>query len=140
MPPDAPPFRPGRRAVLGGLLGALTLTGCGALGSKPRVREWSLFGGGDGARLLQIHDQYVAEPPDVASQAHTLAWGPPFYTKLAMSAAGGRAPEVATMHMSRLKGFSPTTMLDRSRWICSRTPAYASPTSCRRPGTAASST
>jgi multiple sugar transport system substrate-binding protein len=112
MPPDSPPFRPGRRAVLGGLLGALALTGCGTLGSKPRVREWNLFGGGDGARLLQIHQQYVAEHPGVAFEAHTLAWGPPFYTKLAMSAAGGRAPEVATLHLSRLKGFSPTTMLD----------------------------
>ncbi|WP_432886770.1 extracellular solute-binding protein [Kribbella sp. CA-245084] len=112
MPPDSPPLRPGRRAVLGGLLGALALTGCGSVGSKPRVREWNLFGGGDGARLLQIHQQYVAEHPDVRFSATTLAWGPPFYTKLAMSAAGGRAPEVATMHMSRLKGFSPTTMLD----------------------------
>ena len=108
-----PPLRPRRRAVLGGLLGgALALTGCGSLGSRPRVREWNLFGGGDGARLLQIHQQYVAEHPDVAFEAHTLAWGPPFYTKLAMSAAGGRAPEVATLHLSRLKGFSPTTMLD----------------------------
>ncbi|MET9317185.1 extracellular solute-binding protein [Kribbella sp. NPDC003505] len=112
MRPDSPPFRPRRRAVLGGLLGALTLTGCGTLRGKPKVREWNLFGGGDGARLLQIHQQYVAEHPDVAFEAHTLAWGPPFYTKLAMSAAGGRAPEVATLHLSRLKGFSPTTMLD----------------------------
>jgi multiple sugar transport system substrate-binding protein len=97
------------------MLGAVALTGCGALGAlggKPKVREWNLFGGGDGARLLQIHEQYVAEHPDVAFEAHTLAWGPPFYTKLAMSAAGGRAPEVATLHLSRLKGFSPTTMLD----------------------------
>ena len=114
MPDDSPPpLRPRRRAVLGGLLGgALALTGCGSLSGKPRVREWNLFGGGDGARLLQIHQQYVAEHPDVRFSATTLAWGPPFYTKLAMSAAGGRAPEVATMHMSRLKGFSPTTMLD----------------------------
>ncbi|WP_410789216.1 extracellular solute-binding protein [Kribbella sp. C-35] len=112
MPPDPAPFRPGRRAVLGGLLGTLALTGCGALRSEPKVREWNLFGGGDGARLLQIHQQYVAEHPDVMFEAHTLAWGPPFYTKLAMSAAGGRAPEVATLHLSRLKGFSPATMLD----------------------------
>ncbi|TCO16567.1 multiple sugar transport system substrate-binding protein [Kribbella steppae] len=112
---DESPPHPSRRAVLGGLLGAagaLALSGCGSLGSTPRVREWNLFGGGDGARLLQIHDQYVAEHPDVHFEAHTLAWGPPFYTKLAMSAAGGRAPEVATLHLSRLKGFSPSTMLD----------------------------
>jgi multiple sugar transport system substrate-binding protein len=113
--PPSPPSRPRRRAVLGGLLGAagaLALTGCGSLGATPRVREWNLFGGGDGARLLQIHQEFVAQHPDIQFEAHTLAWGPPFYTKLAMSAAGGRAPEVATLHLSRLKGFSPTTMLD----------------------------
>src|SRR5687767_10424613 len=57
-----------RRTVLGGLLGAAgaaALGGCGSLGSSPKVREWNLFGGGDGARLLQIHDRYVAEHPDV---------------------------------------------------------------------------
>jgi len=121
VPPSAPPprhsarFRPSRRSLLTGALGlagAATLGGCGTLGSQARVREWNLFGGGDGARLLQIHEKFVAEHKDIAFEAHTLAWGPPFYTKLAMSAAGGRAPEVATLHLSRLKGFSPTTMLD----------------------------
>ncbi|GAB2566107.1 extracellular solute-binding protein [Kribbella endophytica] len=104
-----------RRHLLAGALGiagAAALTGCGSFGRDARVREWNLFGGGDGARLLQIHDKFVAEHKDIAFEAHTLAWGPPFYTKLAMSAAGGRAPEVATLHLSRLKGFSPSTMLD----------------------------
>jgi len=114
MSDGSAPARPGRRAVLGGLLGAgtLALTGCGTARPDARVREWNLFGGGDGARLQQIHQEYVRQHPDVRFEAHTLAWGPPFYTKLAMSAAGGRAPEVATLHLSRLKGFSPTTMLD----------------------------
>lgn len=109
------PAGPSRRAVLTGALalaGGLSLSGCGSFSGRPRVREWNLFGGGDGARLLQIHEQFVAEHNDLDFQAHTLAWGPPFYTKLAMSAAGGRAPEVATLHLSRLKGFSPTTLLD----------------------------
>lgn len=114
------PAPPGlsRRSVLAGALGlagGLALTGCGSLGSDSgsgRVREWNLFGGGDGARLLQIHEKFVAQHKDIAFEAHTLAWGAPFYTKLAMSAAGGRAPEVATLHLSRLKGFSPTSMLD----------------------------
>ncbi|TCM48825.1 extracellular solute-binding protein [Kribbella sp. VKM Ac-2568] len=108
-------IKPSRRSLLAGTLGlagGLALSGCGSLGRDARVREWNLFGGGDGARLLQIHDKFVAEHKDIAFEAHTLAWGPPFYTKLAMSAAGGRAPEVATLHLSRLKGFSPTTMLD----------------------------
>lgn len=116
MPPAAPLHgRPTRRTLLAGALGlagATTLTGCGSFSRDARVREWNLFGGGDGARLLQIHDKFVAEHKDIAFEAYTLAWGPPFYTKLAMSAAGGRAPEVATLHLSRLKGFSPTTMLD----------------------------
>jgi len=116
-PTNRPPRGPARRTVLAGALGlagGLTLGGCGdfGLGSPAKVREWNLFGGGDGARLLQIHDQFVAEHKDISFEAHTLAWGAPFYTKLAMSAAGGRAPEVATLHLSRLKGFSPTTMLD----------------------------
>ena len=110
------PITPSRRTLLAGALGlsgGLALSGCGSFGGPDaRVREWNLFGGGDGARLLQIHDKFVAEHKDIAFEAHTLAWGPPFYTKLAMSAAGGRAPEVATLHLSRLKGFSPTTMLD----------------------------
>ena len=108
-------IKPSRRSLLTGTLGlagGLALSGCGSLSRDARVREWNLFGGGDGARLLQIHDKFVAEHKDIAFEAHTLAWGPPFYTKLAMSAAGGRAPEVATLHLSRLKGFSPTTMLD----------------------------
>ncbi|GAA1533811.1 extracellular solute-binding protein [Kribbella lupini] len=107
---------PSRRTLLAGALGlagAAALNGCGSVGGpEARVREWNLFGGGDGARLLQIHDKFVAEHQDIVFEAHTLAWGPPFYTKLAMSAAGGRAPEVATLHLSRLKGFSPGTMLD----------------------------
>lgn len=108
-------FHLSRRSLLAGALGvtgSLALPGCGALRPDARVREWNLFGGGDGARLIQIHEKFVAEHKDIAFQAYTLAWGPPFYTKLAMSAAGGRAPEVATLHLSRLKGFSPTTMLD----------------------------
>jgi multiple sugar transport system substrate-binding protein len=117
MPNHPAPSRSGltRRRVLAGALGltgALAAPGCGAAGGQARVREWNLFGGGDGARLLQIHQQFVAERKDIAFQAHTLAWGPAFYTKLAMSAAGGRAPEVATLHLSRLRGFSPTTLLD----------------------------
>ncbi|WP_433014920.1 extracellular solute-binding protein [Kribbella sp. CA-294648] len=114
------PPTPSRRSLLTGALGLAgglalsgTLSGCGALTpDEARVRQWNLFGGGDGARLLQIHEKFAAEHPAIAFEAHTLAWGAPFYTKLAMSAAGGRAPEIATLHLSRLKGFSPTTMLD----------------------------
>jgi multiple sugar transport system substrate-binding protein len=36
----------------------------------------------------------------------TLMWGPPYYTKLAMACAGGRGPDLASMHASRLATFS----------------------------------
>jgi multiple sugar transport system substrate-binding protein len=107
-----------RRGFLAGALGVggLGLAGCAgpglASGSQALVRQWNLFGGGDGARLIQMHDEFVAQHPDIAFKATTWAWGPPFYTKLAMSAVGGRAPEVATLHLSRLAGFSPQTMFD----------------------------
>ncbi|PSL05230.1 carbohydrate ABC transporter substrate-binding protein (CUT1 family) [Haloactinopolyspora alba] len=105
-----------RRAFLAGSAATgLALAGCGApdvAAGRARVRQWNLFGGGDGARLVQMHEQFQDEHPRTALQAYTFAWGAPFYTKLAMSAAGGRAPEVATLHLSRLRGFSPTTLLD----------------------------
>lgn len=95
--------------------GLTGLGGCGAPGvaaGKSRVRQWNLFGGGDGARLIEMNQQFQDEHPDIEFEAYTLDWGPPFYTKLAMSAAGGRAPEVATVHLSRLNGLSPGRLLD----------------------------
>jgi multiple sugar transport system substrate-binding protein len=41
-----------------------------------------------------------------------LAWGPPYYTKLAMASAGGRAPDVAIMHASRIAGYAPGGLLE----------------------------
>jgi multiple sugar transport system substrate-binding protein len=36
----------------------------------------------------------------------------PYYTKLAMACAGGRAPDLAIMHLSRLPGFASIGLLD----------------------------
>jgi len=41
-----------------------------------------------------------------------LAWGTPYYTKLAMASAGGRSPDLAIMHLSRLAGYAPGGLLD----------------------------
>jgi multiple sugar transport system substrate-binding protein len=41
-----------------------------------------------------------------------LAWGAPYYTKLAMASAGGRAPDLGIMHASRLPGYAPGGLLD----------------------------
>ncbi|GIH22319.1 carbohydrate-binding protein [Acrocarpospora phusangensis] len=110
---DLKPPRPSRRAVLGalGALGAVALTGCGATGHT-RIRYWNLFGGGDGVLMVKMQDEFRAAHPDIDLEAVTLAWGAPYYTKLAMASAGGRGPEVAIMHLARLPGFAPENLLD----------------------------
>lgn len=107
-------------AGLGGLAAAGTLglgtSGCAApvaLGDdRTRLRLWHFLGGGDGIILTQMLDQYRKEHPEISLDADTLAWGEPFYTKVAMAGAGGRAPDLASFHMARLPGFGPGTLLD----------------------------
>ena len=106
-----------RRGVLlgaAGLAGLSALAGCGGslFGSADKLRYWNLFGGGDGVRMIDMEDTYREQQPSVDLEAITLAWGSPYYTKLAMAAAGGRAPEVAILHLSRLPGFSPGRLVD----------------------------
>lgn len=109
----------GRRRLLTGSMAAvagLAVAGCGpadqVLDGRTRLRQWNLFGGGDGARMIEMHDRYRDEHPGVDFRATTYFWGAPFYTKLAMGAAGGRGPEVATMHLSRLASLAPGRLLD----------------------------
>ncbi len=111
--PGGPP-RPTRRAVLGTALalGAIPLTGCGVTGATTRLRYWNLFGGGDGVLMVKMLDDYRARHPEISLEAVTLAWGAPYYTKLAMAAAGGRAPDVGILHLSRLAGYAPGHLLD----------------------------
>lgn len=99
-----------------GALGALSATGCaapsGVASGKTRLRYWHLFGGGDGVNMNAMLDAYQQDHPDIDLQAATLAWGSPYYTKLAMAGAGGRAPEVAVLHLTRLPGFAPGRLLN----------------------------
>ncbi|MCG5219786.1 extracellular solute-binding protein [Streptosporangium soli] len=104
-----------RRAVLGTMLavGALPLVACGAGdGARTKVRYWNLFAGGDGLLMLQMQDDFRAKNPDISLEAVTLAWGAPYYTKLAMAAAGGRGPDVAVLHLARMPGYAPGHLLD----------------------------
>jgi len=57
--------------------------------------------------MLAMLDAFRTANPDVNVEASTLAWGPPYYTKLAMAAAGA-GPDVAILHMSRLPAYAPT--------------------------------
>ncbi|MFI8892416.1 extracellular solute-binding protein [Streptomyces paradoxus] len=112
-----------RRQLLGGLGGLFVAgsfgfaalgTGADALaaGTHPRVRYWNLFSGGDGSNMIAMLDAFRKANPDIAVKDSTLQWGNPFYTKLAMAAAGNRAPDLGVMHLGRVTGFSPGRLLD----------------------------
>ncbi|MFJ9035969.1 extracellular solute-binding protein [Streptomyces sp. NPDC102406] len=117
--------RPGlsRRQLLAGI-GGLTVagsfgfaalgTGADALasGADTRVRYWNLFSGGDGYNMIAMLDAFRAANPGIDVKDSTLQWGSPFYTKLAMAAAGNRAPDLGVMHLGRVTGFSPGRLLD----------------------------
>ncbi|MEU3308909.1 extracellular solute-binding protein [Nocardiopsis sp. NPDC006832] len=111
---SAPP--PSRRGVLLGasalaLGSALGATGCSPGPDDARVRFWSLFQGGDGARVETMLEAVREQAPHLRVTSSTLAWGPPYYTKLAVASVGGRAPETAILHMSRLPGYAPGGLL-----------------------------
>ncbi len=101
--------RMSRRTLLGAALagGAAALTGCSAGGGDDvTLRYWNFFTGADGQRMVGLVDAYRATAPEVRVTGTTLLWGSPYYTKLAMAGAGGRGPDLATLHASRLSTFS----------------------------------
>ncbi|MEV6260587.1 extracellular solute-binding protein [Streptomyces sp. NPDC051784] len=102
-------------AGAGALAAAGSLAGCAspAAASGPSdLSVWDLFQGGDGM-LMDEMIEAVSKGPDGFSIDRTiLDWGPSYYTKLAMSAAGGRASDVAVLHLSRLAGYAPGGLLD----------------------------
>jgi multiple sugar transport system substrate-binding protein len=104
----------GGLAVAGSFGFAALGTGADALASSAstRVRYWNLFSGGDGANMIAMLDAFRAANPGIDVKDSTLQWGNPFYTKLAMAAAGNRAPDLGVMHLGRVTGFSPGRLLD----------------------------
>ncbi|WP_405582047.1 extracellular solute-binding protein [Streptomyces sp. NBC_01092] len=104
----------GGLAVAGSFGFAALGTGADALASSAdtRVRYWNLFSGGDGSNMIAMLDAFRAAHPGIDVKDSTLQWGNPFYTKLAMAAAGNRAPDLGVMHMGRVTGFSPGRLLD----------------------------
>lgn len=125
-PPGSPPPAAGlsRRALLrasvaGALLGSgALLSGCAAplRSSDPTaLRVWDLFQGGDGMLMddmIKAVSKGSKGSKGFSIDRTILDWGPSYYTKLAMSAAGGRASDVAAMHLSRLAGYAPGGLLD----------------------------
>ncbi|MFC0672564.1 extracellular solute-binding protein [Brachybacterium hainanense] len=107
----------GRRSLLkgAGALGALgALAGCSGASARASddIAFWHLLSGPDGVTMGQLLDGYMAEDGASRVTQTVLGWGAPYYTKLAMASAGGRAPDVAVMHAARVPGYAPGGLLD----------------------------
>lgn len=114
-----PPLDLNRRQFLGaaGLTaGAALLAGCAstsAAASGTRTLQfWHLLSGGDGVTMSGLLDGVNTAQSAYRIRPTVLAWGTPYYTKLAMASAGGRAPDVAIMHATRVLGWAPGGLLD----------------------------
>ncbi|MER7313375.1 MULTISPECIES: extracellular solute-binding protein [Streptomyces] len=113
---------PGRRRLLrygtagaAALLAGVPLTGCASrarAGEPSALKVWDLFQGGDGMLMDEMIDAVSRGADGFHIDRTILDWGPSYYTKLAMSAAGGRASDVAVLHLSRLAGYAPGGLLD----------------------------
>ena len=106
-----------RRFLYGAVtaLGGMALASCSGApfgSTKSTVHFWNLFGGGDGARLSDMESNFVDSNPKIDLESTTLTWGAPYYTKLSMSTVGGRPPEVAVMHQTRLGAYAPAGLLE----------------------------
>jgi multiple sugar transport system substrate-binding protein len=112
-----------RRTLLRGAFGAaagLSLGGCAApvLSGLSTGHEqagtldfWNLFGGGDGVRMNEMLDGFRAANPSISLSAVTLAWGNPYYTKLALATLGDKPPDVAVSHLTRMKTLVASNLL-----------------------------
>src|SRR5262245_23950223 len=106
-----------RASALGA--GTLALSGCSAIGAglldtgpaPTTLAYWNLFGGGDGVRMTEMEDGYRKENPDIDLQAVTLAWGNPYYTKVALATVGRGPPDVAVSHLTRMKTLAAGNLL-----------------------------
>ncbi|MGO4189357.1 extracellular solute-binding protein [Pseudarthrobacter sp. TAF60_1] len=102
-------------AIFGGGLLAAGLTGCGGAAQAATVQDigfWHLLSGGDGVKMQAMIDGANQANHGFKVHPTVLAWGPPYYTKLAMASAGGRPPEVAIMHASRVPGYAPGGLIE----------------------------
>jgi multiple sugar transport system substrate-binding protein len=105
-------FLTGAAAVGLGAAGLIATTGPPFGGGSRTVSFWHLFSGGDGERMAEMLDAFGRSHPDVKIEPVTLTWGPPYYTKLQLAAVGGRPPDVAISHATRLAALAPAGMLE----------------------------
>jgi multiple sugar transport system substrate-binding protein len=50
--------------------------------------------------------------PSIGLSSVTLAWGNPYYTKLSLATLGGKPPDVAVAHLTRMKTLQAADLLD----------------------------
>lgn len=119
MTPPIEPAGLSRRqflSVAGLTAGTALLAGCtsgATLGAGPQTLQfWHLLSGGDGVTMSTLLQQANDAQDAFRIRPTVLAWGTPYYTKLAMAGAGGRAPDVAVMHATRTVGWAPGGLLD----------------------------
>ncbi|CAA9328000.1 MAG: ABC transporter, substrate-binding protein (cluster 1, maltose/g3p/polyamine/iron) [uncultured Nocardioidaceae bacterium] len=107
-------------AAGGGLTVAGALSACGSpvvsslTGAQPQTADviyWHLFGGGDGANMATMVDQFQKSGTR-SIESTLLSWGNPYYTKLSLSASSGRPPDVAIAHLSRLPLLAEAGLLE----------------------------
>jgi len=120
VPAPAPSPRLERRRLLQGAGGLGAAAGLGALsgcvGAGARSPEeltfWHPLSGPDGKTMGELLDGYMATDGAARVRQTVLAAGAPYYTKLAMAGAGGRAPDLAVMHASRVTDHAEGGLLD----------------------------
>lgn len=101
-----PPLDLSRRqflAAASAAAGAALLAGCapdaGPGSPTQTLQFWHLLSGGDGVTMSSLLDQVNQAQDAYRIRPTVLAWGTPYYTKLAMAGAGGRAPEIGRAHV-----------------------------------------
>src|SRR5215218_7359014 len=101
----------GAAAVGLGAAGVIATTGPPFGGGTRTISFWHLFSGGDGERMAQMLDSF-GKASDINVEPVTLTWGPPYYTKLQLAAVGGRPPDVAISHATRLGSLPPAGLVE----------------------------
>jgi multiple sugar transport system substrate-binding protein len=99
-------------AALGlGAAGVVATTGPPFGGGSRTISYWHLFSGGDGERMAQMLTMFGKSGSGINVEPVTLTWGPPYYTKLQLAAVGGRPPDVAISHATRLGSLAPAGLV-----------------------------
>lgn len=99
-----------------GLLSGCSSLAAGAVGSKPPATTttfWNLWAGGDGARAEQMYEVYKQKYGATSLEAITFAWGNPYYTKLSLATLGGRPPDIAVAHVTRLPSLQRAGLVEK---------------------------